>query len=68
MCEEHAVAQLVETICYKPEGRGFDSLEGHLIFNLPNFSSRAMPLESTHPLTEMVPESSWGKRTAGEYG
>jgi hypothetical protein len=21
----HAVAQLVETFCYKPEGRGFDS-------------------------------------------
>jgi hypothetical protein len=25
----HAVAQLVEALCYKPEGRGFDSRRGH---------------------------------------
>ena len=25
LCGGHAVAQLVEKLCYKPEGRGFDS-------------------------------------------
>jgi hypothetical protein len=30
----HAVAQLVEALCYKPEGRGFDSRSGHWIFQL----------------------------------
>jgi hypothetical protein len=30
----HAVACLVQTLCYKPEGRGFDSWRGHWIFNL----------------------------------
>ena len=25
----HAVVQLVEALCYKPEGRGFDSRWGH---------------------------------------
>jgi hypothetical protein len=28
----HAVAQLVEALCYKHEGRGFDSRWGHCIF------------------------------------
>jgi hypothetical protein len=27
-----AVAYLVEALCYKPEGRGFDSRSGHWIF------------------------------------
>jgi hypothetical protein len=30
----HAVAQLVETLCYKPEGREFNSQCGHWIFQL----------------------------------
>jgi hypothetical protein len=43
-----AVAQLVEALRYKPEGRGFDS-------------SRTMALASTQPLTEMSTRSiSWG--------
>ena len=29
---EHAVAQLVEALIYKPEGRGFDSLWCHWNF------------------------------------
>jgi hypothetical protein len=29
----HAVVQLVEALCYKPEGRGFDSYEGIGVFN-----------------------------------
>jgi hypothetical protein len=54
LCMEHAVAWLVEALCYKPEGRRFDSRCGHSIFfNLPNPSSRTMALGSTQPLTEM---------------
>jgi hypothetical protein len=49
----NAEAQLIETLCYKPEGRGFDSRRGHWIFNSPNPSSRTMALGSTQPLTEM---------------
>jgi len=30
----HAVAQLVEALRYKPEGRGFDSRWCHCIFSL----------------------------------
>jgi hypothetical protein len=45
----HTVAQLVEALCYKPKGRGFDSQ----FFNLPNSSSRTMALVSTQPLTEV---------------
>jgi hypothetical protein len=30
----HLRAQLVEALCYKPEGRGFDSRSGHWIFQL----------------------------------
>jgi hypothetical protein len=30
----HAVAQLVEALCYKPEGRGFDSRWYHWNFSL----------------------------------
>jgi hypothetical protein len=37
----HAVAQMVQTLRYKPEGRGFDSL------------GRTMALRSTQPQTEM---------------
>jgi hypothetical protein len=48
------ITYLVEALCYKPEGRGFDSRWGHWIFfNLPNPSSRIMGLGSTQPLTEM---------------
>ena len=42
------MVQLVEALCYKPEGRGFDS-------------SRTMALELTKPLTEMSNRNiSWG--------
>jgi hypothetical protein len=50
----NAVAYLVEALCYKPEGRGLESLgSGFFFFNLPNPSSRTMVLGSTQPLTEM---------------
>jgi hypothetical protein len=47
-----AVAQLVDALCYKPEGRVRvpDEVD---FFNLPNPSSHTMSRESTKPLTEM---------------
>ena len=51
-----AVAQLVEALRYKSEGRGFDSRWCHW-----NFSGRTMALGSTQPLTEMSTGNiSWG--------
>jgi hypothetical protein len=55
------IAELVEAICYKPEGRGSipDGVIG--IFSWPNPSSRTMALGSTQTLREMstrnLPES-----------
>jgi len=34
LCVRHAVAQLVEALRYKPEGRGFDSRWCHWNFSL----------------------------------
>ena len=34
MLREHAVAHLVKALCYKPEGRGFDSELCHRNFSL----------------------------------
>jgi hypothetical protein len=45
----HAVAQLVEALRYKPEGRGFDSLWCHP-------SGRTMALGQTQPLTNEYQE------------
>ena len=50
----HAVAQLVEALRYKPEGRGFDS-------RWYNLSDRTMALGLTQPLIEMSTRNiSWG--------
>jgi hypothetical protein len=49
----HAVDELVEALCYKPEGRRFESRMRWIFLNLPNLSSRTMALGSTQPLTEM---------------
>jgi hypothetical protein len=49
----HAVAQLVEALRYKPEGRGFDSRWFHCNFYLHIPSSRTTALESAQPLTEI---------------
>jgi len=48
----HAVAQLVEAMRYKTEGRGFDSRWCHF-FHWHNPSGRTMALGLTQPLTEM---------------
>jgi hypothetical protein len=55
---EYAVAQLIEALCSKPEGRGFDSRQGSLIF----FIGLILPaLGPTQPLTEMSTRNiSWG--------
>jgi hypothetical protein len=52
---------LVEALCYKTEGRGFDSQRGHWIFQLINPTSRtvSMVLDSTSKRNEYQ-ESSWG--------
>jgi hypothetical protein len=44
--------QLVETLFYKPEGRGFHFPLGQwiLLFNLPNISSLTVALGSTQPV------------------
>ena len=55
------MAQLVEALCYKSEGRGFDSRWCHWIF-----SDRTMAPRSTQPLTEMSSRDiSWGVKAAG---
>ena len=47
------MAQLVEALRYKPDGRGFisDSVKGIFLCNNP--SGRTMALGLTQPLTEM---------------
>jgi hypothetical protein len=58
----HAVAQLVEALRYKPEGRGFDSRWCHW----HNPFGRTMALGSTQPLKEMSTRNiSWGIKAAG---
>jgi hypothetical protein len=53
----HAVAYLVEALCYKLEGHRFESRMRWIFFNLLNTSSRTMALESTQPLTKMSTRS-----------
>jgi hypothetical protein len=55
---------LVEALCYKPEGRGFDSRWCHWKFH--SHSRRTMALGLTQPVTEMsTRNNSWGVKTAG---
>jgi hypothetical protein len=42
---------VVEALCYKPEGRGFDTRCDFL--NSPNPSGRTSPWGFTQPLTQM---------------
>ena len=58
----HAVAQSLEALRYKSEGRGFNSG----IFHLHNPSDRTVALGSTQTLTEMSTRNiSWGVKAAG---
>jgi len=62
----HMVAQLVETLRYKPEGCGFDSRWCHWNFDWHNPSGCTMALGLTQPLTEMSTRNiSWGVKVAG---
>jgi len=55
------MAQFVEALCYKSEGRGFDSQWYHWNFHWYNPSGRTMALGLTQPLTEMSTRNiSWG--------
>ena len=57
------VAQLLEALRYKQEGRGFDALEFFLDKIL---SGRSMALGSTQPLTQMSTRNiSWWVKAAG---
>ena len=59
----YVVAQLVEALRYKPEGRGFDSRWCH------NPSGRTMALGLTQPLTEISARNiSWWVKFAGVLG
>jgi len=48
-----AVAQLVEALSYKTEGRGLDSRWCHWTFHWHNPSGRTVALGLTQPLREM---------------
>ena len=62
-CSLYFCSQLVEALCYKSEGRGFDSRWCHWNFSWHNPSGRTMALGSTQPLTEMSTRNiSWGQR------
>jgi len=59
------MVQLVEALCYKAEGRGFDSRWCHWNFSL-NPSGRIMALGLTTLLTKMSTRNiSWGVKVAG---
>ena len=60
------MAQLVEALRYKPEGRGFDSRWCHWIFFIDNPSGSTVALGLTQPPTEMSTRNvSWGVKAAG---
>jgi hypothetical protein len=52
---------VVETLCYKPEGRGIDSRWCHWKFSFNNLAGRTLALRSAQPLTEMSTRNfPWG--------
>ena len=62
----YTVAQSVEAMCYKPEGRGFDSRWSHCDFSLSQSSARTVALGLTHPLTETrTRDISWSVKAGG---
>ena len=65
----YGVAQLVEALRYRPEGRGFDSRWGLWIFHGLNPSERTVALGSTQPLKEVSTRNiSWGGRGGSKGG
>jgi hypothetical protein len=62
----HAVEQLVEVLCYKPEGCGFDSRRCHWNFSSHNPSGRTVSLDLTQPLTKIsTRNNSWELKATG---
>jgi len=62
----HAVTQLVEALCYKPKGLGFDSKSVIGIFHRHNPSGPSLILGSNQPLAEMsTKDISWELKAAG---
>jgi hypothetical protein len=60
------MAQLVEALRYKPDGRGFDYRWYHWNSSLTYSFRRTMVLESTQPLTEISTRNiSCGIKAAG---
>jgi hypothetical protein len=57
----HVVSQLVQTLCYKTDSRGFDAQCSHWEWN----SSRTEALILTQPLTQMsTKNTSWEVKAA----
>jgi hypothetical protein len=50
------VSVVVKALCYKPEGRGFDSRWGEFL-NLPNSSGRTRPWGLLSLEQKLVPEA-----------
>jgi hypothetical protein len=59
------VVQLVEALCYKLEGCGFNSQWGHWDFYVLNPSGCTMALGSTEPLTDEYQGSFLGVKVSG---
>ena len=65
----HAVAQLVEALRYKPEGRGFDSRWCHWIFSLTlSFRPHYGPGVDSASNRNEYQECFLGVKAAGAYG
>jgi len=64
----HAVAQLVEALRYKPEGRGFDSRWCHWNFSLKYSFRPHYGLDSNKSLKVMSTRNmSWGVKADSAY-
>ena len=61
----HVVAQLVEALRYKPEGRGFDSRWCHLNFSLTSFRPHYGPGVDSASNRNEYPEYFLGLKVAG---
>jgi hypothetical protein len=65
----HAVAQLVEALCYKPEGHGFDSRWGHWFFQFTKFfQPHYDPGANSASNINQYQEYSWGIKGGRHVG